>query len=407
MKLHNILTFPILAMYILAGCTSSTDQHDHDHDHEIHAEDDHSHHQDHDHEPHDHQHPGSEESDEYSSEGNEIHFPAEKAKAAGVIVKEITPGSFSEVIATSGRILSSASDESTVVATRSGIVRLTRPWSIGMPVSSGAPLFSISASRLPEGDPAAKARVEYAKAKADFDRAESLYKEHLIGAAEYQEAKSNLEKTRISYQALAGDGATGATVTSPRSGYVMECLVKDGQYVDVGTPLMTVTANRRLRLQADLPQREYSRLGSIRTANFQLSQSEKIISIKDLNGTLVGHGRATDGSGAFIPIIFEFDNAPHIPSGVFTEVFLIGAPREGVIAVPKTALVEDQGVYSVFVQEDKDCYTRRYVQIGKSDGNNIEITSGLKGNEKVVVKGATHVKLASASKAIPGHTHNH
>jgi preprotein translocase subunit YajC len=37
----------------------------------------------------------------------------------------------------------------------------------------------------------------------------------------------------------------------------------------------------------------------------------------------------------------------------------------------------------------------------------VEIKSGLKEGEKVVTKGAIHVKLASASNAIPAHTHEH
>ena len=41
------------------------------------------------------------------------------------------------------------------------------------------------------------------------------------------------------------------------------------------------------------------------------------------------------------------------------------------------------------------------------NGERIEITDGLKPGETVVTKGAIHVKLASASNAIPAHTHSH
>ena len=404
MRRNLYTTASIIALYLLCSCSHAGHDHQHDdnHDHEIHASEEHDHDHDHDHDQED-----DGNSDKGDNHSNEIVFSHDKAKAAGVVTERIMPGNFSEVIATSGRILPSAGDESTVAATRSGIIKMSRPWAVGMQVSAGASLFAISASKLPDGDPAAKAKVEYAKAKAEFERAEALYKEHLLTATEYQNAKAAMENARIVAQASGADNASGGVITAPRSGYVTECLVKDGEFVEVGTPLMTISTNRRLRLQADLPQREYSKLSSIRSANFRLSQSDDVISLKDLNGRVVSHGRSTDASGAFIPVIFEFDNAAGIPSGVFTEVYLIGAPREGVISVPKSALVEDQGVFYIFVREDEDCYTRHSVVTGRSDGKNVEIISGLNGGENVVVKGAIHVKLASASKAIPGHTHNH
>ena len=53
------------------------------------------------------------------------------------------------------------------------------------------------------------------------------------------------------------------------------------------------------------------------------------------------------------------------------------------------------------------CYAKREVRTGAGNGERIEITGGLKPEENVVTKGAIHVKLASASNAIPAHTHSH
>ena len=61
----------------------------------------------------------------------------------------------------------------------------------------------------------------------------------------------------------------------------------------------------------------------------------------------------------------------------------------------------------VYVQTDPTCYERREVTIGETDGERVEITSGLRGGEKVVTRGATQVRLAGASTSIPAHTHEH
>ena len=45
------------------------------------------------------------------------------------------------------------------------------------------------------------------------------------------------------------------------------------------------------------------------------------------------------------------------------------------------------------------------MKLGESDGTRVEILSGLKSGEKVVIQGAIHVKLAASTMEIPGHSH--
>lgn len=405
------ITLSLAVAGLFASCGSDT-AHDHEGHSHSHEEHDHAHeghsHEDHDHDGHDHDgHEDGDHDGEGKGHSDEIIFPAAKAKAAGVEVSVITPGEFNEVIPTSGRILSAAGSESTAVATQAGIVRLTKPWSVGMSVGSGTPLFTISNSKLPEGDVAGRAKIEYNRAKAEYERLEKLHSEKLATEQEYRDAKAAYENARLAYEATGAGHTGGTTVTAPKGGYVLECMVKDGDYVDVGTPLMTITQNRRLQLQADLPQRYAEALEYITSANFKSGSSDQVYSVRELNGRVVSHGSQAAAGSTFIPVIFEFDNARGVVAGSFAEVYLITVPRPSVMSVPKAALTEDQGVYAVYVQHDEEGYERRVVNIGKSDGRNVEILSGIKPGEKVVTKGAVHVKLASASKAIPGHTHNH
>lgn len=108
-----------------------------------------------------------------------------------------------------------------------------------------------------------------------------------------------------------------------------------------------------------------------------------------------------------MPVTFEFDNRGDVVPGSFVEVWLLGRERQGVISLPVSALTEEQGLTFVYLQLDAECYQKQEVRTGATDGDRVEILSGLKGGEKVVTQGAIHVKLASASNAIPGHTHNH
>ena len=78
-----------------------------------------------------------------------------------------------------------------------------------------------------------------------------------------------------------------------------------------------------------------------------------------------------------------------------------------VLSVPHTALTEEQGIYFVYVQLDEECYARREVKLGADNGREVALLSGIHPGERVVMQGAYHVRLASVSKAIPGHSHEH
>ena len=76
--------------------------------------------------------------------------------------------------------------------------------------------------------------------------------------------------------------------------------------------------------------------------------------------------------------------------------------------MPLSALVEQQGEYYVFVRLDDDCYRKSPVVRGATDGNRVEILSGLEPGQEVVVRGTTAVKLAQSAGAVPaGHSHSH
>lgn len=353
---------------------------------------------------------GHEQTEAEDSHGHagEIILTPERAKAAGVETDTASQGVFHGVIPVSGSILAASGNETTVVAGMSGIVSLPRPVTEGMSVARGQTLFRISASRLQDGDPAERARIAYESAKKEYDRASALVGDKIVTEKEFSAIKENYENARIAYMAVrGGKNGSGTTVPSPRGGYVKSCLVKDGDYVTVGQPLMTVTSNRRLYLRADLPGRYYTSLPGITSANFKSPYGGKVYSVEELNGRLVAYARTSDTTSSYIPVTFEFDNRVDIMPGASVEVFLITATRPDAVTLPVSAVTEEQGSKFVYVRKDSSSYEKRLVETGGSDGRRIEIRKGVKAGETVVTKGAVSVKLASMSNAIPAHNHSH
>ncbi len=414
----KILRYLAVAMTVaaLASCGGrGHDAHHHHEGHEHHDHEGHDHegqehegHEHHDHEGHDHEgHEGHGENDSHDSD--EIILSPEKARAAGVTIDTAAMAPFSGVIKCAGRVMPATGGESTVSATVGGIVKLSRGWSIGAPVARGAAVATLTTAGLPGGDVGSLALTEYERAKDAWERAQKLIDDRIITREEYLTAKADYDRARLALEAV-GHGGTGRgiTATAPSSGYVKQLLVRDGDYVEVGQPLMTITQNRHLYLRAEVPERYYARLPRVTTARFSPAHSPQVYDLSEMGGRVVGYGRSgSPESSASIPMTFEFDNSADILPDSYAEIYLLTAPREGVVSVPLTALTEEQGIYYIYVKVDDEGYKRRTVTLGERDGRRAELTSGLEPGEAYVSSGAIHVKLAGAGKAIPGHTHNH
>lgn len=387
-------SFYCLSLFVLAVCMAACGSkgHDHDHDHEDETE----------------QHAG--EAGDDHDHGDEIILTPEKARAAGVKVETIMPGTFHGVIHTSGKVLSASCDETTVVATISGRVSYKNHVSEGLKVAGGMPLFSITSAgmQVADGDPVQRARIDYERAERDYTRARLLIKDKIISEKDLAVAKAEYEAAKLTYTSVQKTrSAGGVVVTAPRGGYVKQCLVAGGDYVEAGQPLAVITQNKHLYLRAEIPERKFNELNKIRCAKFRTSYSDRLYDITDMGGHIQSYGRSAEVNNSYIPVVFEFNNTGDVVQGSYAEIYLITQERENVLTLPLTAITEEQGVHYIYIQVDKEGYRKQEVTLGESDGERVEILSGLKKGDKVVTKGAIQVKLASAANAIPAHNHNH
>ena len=386
----------------MAACGGKSHDHlDHDHDHE-HSEET---------EQHDH----DSEAEEAGNKAKEAHtdeiiLSPEKARAAGVKVEEVKPGTFHGVIHTSGKVMSASCDETAVVATISGRVQYKNHVSEGLKVAAGTTLFSITSAgmQMADGDPVQRARIDYERAERDYTRAKTLIKDKIISEKDLAVAKAEYEAAKLTYTSMQRTrSAGGVAVTAPRGGYIKQCMVNGGDYVEAGQPLAVITQNKHLYLRAEIPERDFNELNKIRCAKFRTSYSNRLYDITDMGGRIQSYGRSAEVNNSYIPVIFEFNNTGDVVQGSYAEIYLITQDRPNVITLPLTALTEEQGIHFVYIQIDAEGYRKQEVTLGESDGERVEILTGVKQGDRVVTKGAMQVKLASAANAIPAHNHNH
>ena len=358
-----------------------------------------------------HNHHSHEDNDNENE--NESHFhndgftiKPEQAKNFGIEYEIVAPSAFHEVIKTGGAIEPAPSDLYTLTAKKSGIVTLEPGINRGVEVNAGARIASISSNGMEGGDVARAAVVNLQAAKAEYERLKPLFEDGLVTKSALQEA----ERAYKEAAALAGNNTPAGTVsvTSPMQGTITELLINSGESVEAGSPVAVVSKNSRLTLRADLPSRYSSRIPTIKSANFLPEGASEIVRLDDLGGSMASGNYMAGSNNGYIPVYFTFTGNPVSHPGGFAEVFLLGAERNDVVSVPRSALLEIQGNKYVYVVHDNDRYEKKIVATGASDGNRIEIKSGLEKGEKIVSKGASVVRMAENSAvAPPSHSHNH
>jgi RND family efflux transporter MFP subunit len=399
--------------------------HDHSHEGHDHTEHNHSHeghnheeHEGHDHSEHDHSH------EEHSHEGcnheghnhgeagvehgagDEIIFPAAQAARVGLSTAETALSTFHSVIRASGDLSAAQGDAVTVVAPIGGVVSLGGGTTAqGKSIAKGEVLFYVSSRNIVGGDEAAKAKASYEAAKAAWERAEALLPDKIISQKEYDAARLEYLNAKSAWEALAAESSDrGSAVRAPSAGYISSVAVTEGQFVEVGQPLATVSRNARMRLTARVPQRYYAHLTDVRSANI-VAPDGRVVELSNLDGRLVAVGRSLTEGSTTVSVTFEFTADPWLIVGSTVEVYLLGTPHEGVLTLPVGALTESQGLYFVYQKVDDEGYIKHEVTVGESDGERVEITGGITPGMEIVTRGAVHVKMATNS-AIP-HSHQH
>lgn len=349
-----------------------------------------------------------EEGHEEESEGG-VTFLKEQAWLVDFATTEIETKDFNYTIKASGELLPARGGFQGITAKSSGIINFVKPLlDDGTYVKQGDVLFSISGKGLSENNIENRVAIvssQYEKSKADFNRKKLLYQEKIVSARAYEESLSQFKIDSSQYFNLLKEyQVSGIQITAPISGNIYELTVSNGDYVVQGQSIAQILDNEKMRIHVDVPQRHFALLDDIKSLNFKTSYSDDIFTLQELNGRLLTRGSYATQNSGFVPVIFEIDGHGLL-AGSFVECWLQTNPIPNRIVIPKSALIEEQGSFYVYIQKSGESYEKRYVKLNVADGKQVWVTEGLEAGERIVSKGAILIKVASASGSMPVHVH--
>jgi len=316
---------------------------------------------------------------------------------------------FGQVIKTTAQVQSTQGDEVIIAAKTNGIIMFSGESVLeGKTISQGQTVFTISGNGMADNNSSvrfAEAKNNYEKKKADYERVKELAKDKIVSEKDLLGAKNEYDNAKVVFDNLSKNfSATGQTVTSPMSGFVKQIFVKNGQYVEAGQQIMSVSQNRTLLLRADVQQKYSLILGAIISANIRTVHDNKTYTLEQLNGKILSFGKNASADNFLIPLNLQIDNKGNFISGGFVELYLKTLTNANALTIPNTSILEEQGNHFVFVQINPELFEKREVKIGSTDGLKTEITKGISATERIVTKGAVLVKLAQSSGALDAHS---
>lgn len=282
---------------------------------------------------------------------------------------------------------------------------------IGSFVKKGDYLLNISPS-ADVTENIQRIKSDYLLAKAEYDRVEKLFKKQVSTEKELDEARFDFESKQASYNSLIDQieiTDNGYSVIAPIDGYIEKINFYLGDQLDSGKELFTILNSNELILKVNVPAFHINIANSVTDACFIPEGLNSEYKISSLNGKKLSVAASLNSQNRTIPIYFEFKNPKReLRVGMFTEVHLGIGNEEEFIVIPESAIINEDGLKTAFVQVDGETFEKRILKTGIADDGYVQVIDGLKVGERVVTKGAYQVRLAALSPdSAIGHGHAH
>jgi len=185
-------------------------------------------------------------------------------------------------------------------------------------------------------------------------------------------------------------------LTAPVTGIVNEIKATSGQQVETATQILTISNLSTVLIQAQVFEKDLPIVRESTRASFTasaLSGEVYNIGTNDGDGRLVSIGQTVDPQTRTVPVIYEVKNPlGRLREGNFVEITIDTSGDTKVIAVPKGAVVNEQGQTFVFVFTGGESFDKRPVVLGAEGADFYEVKTGLKEGDRIVTEGVYQLR---------------
>jgi cobalt-zinc-cadmium efflux system membrane fusion protein len=272
-----------------------------------------------------------------------------------------------------------------------------------------------------------QARAEYLSAEARvtladaaLERKRGLAAEKIVPLREVQEAEHQAAEARAALRtARAAIGAFGVeppasdavdatsstfVLRSPVAGSVIERRAVMGRMLDPSAPAFRIGNLSTLWLTVHAFERDAVRIENGASARLAFPA----LPGRDFQGTVAMVGQHVETESRTVPVRIDVQNRGGLlrPGMSATAVLPIGGSGAPILTVPVASVQRVRNNWCVFLPKGEGTFEIRRIGRGRDLAGEVEVLSGLRAGEQVVVDGAFLLK-AQAEKGEGGHDDHH
>ena len=295
----------------------------------------------------------------------------------------------------------------TVIAAQVGGAVVQLDVKAGDQVKAGQVLLRIDARAADQSAAASDAQVQAARAMLDvatkeYERQRALFAKNYISQAALERAESEYKATQAQVRAQLAQAGVARTQTgfhvvrAPYAGVVSEVPVTLGDMAMPGRPLLTMYDPTALRVAAAVPQTVAARLVAGQAPRVELpglpaaaqwpvpTRFQVLPTVDPATHTVLIRADLPAGVAGATP-------------GLFARLWLpVGGDATGAPAsplVPAKAVVRRAELTALYVLDAAGKPLLRQVRLGRTEGDQVEILSGLNPGERVVTDPAVAARV--------------
>ena len=261
-------------------------------------------------------------------------------------------------------------------------------------VKAGDPLLKIEDTELRID--ADESRANYEQLKRNFSRSEELYASNLINKQDHENQNYQLEQARLRHERAALRHSY-TTVRAPFDGVIATREAQVGARVATGTKLFSMVKLDEIVGRVFVPGRYLPVVALDQPAVV----TSEFLADRVFKGWVKRISPVIDPkSGTFkVTVGVRGDKPAELPPGLIVSVRIVTDTRPEAVLVPKRAIVYEGGERYFFTVAN-EIATKRKLQAGYEDPQNIEATAGVEPGAQVIVVGHAGLKDGAAVRPV-------
>jgi membrane fusion protein, multidrug efflux system len=304
-----------------------------------------------------------------------------------VSVVSVKPESISRFIETTGTVYSSK--EGLIKSALSGIYKLQinpatrKSFALGDAVKAGQVLIRIEDREFENNLQIEGKKLNLELAENTLNKQQSLYDKGGVTQTELQNALVQHINAKYAYENAAIQLAKMA-VRVPFDGVIVELPYHtDGVRIDQGQDLFKVMQYDQLLMDVKLPEKYLSEVTldqTVQISNYNVATDTVYGRISQISPIVNADTRTFQST-------LQINNEKRLlRPGMFIKAFILSEKRDSTIVIPKETIISRQNGKVVFTVEN-GIATEKKITTGLENMNVIEVVSGLKVNDRLVISG--------------------